>query len=74
MPRAALAVGVVVALFATAAQAEFPFLAIPNRCDTSGLPLGCIPLAERDDAAPPGAATATSGSTRAPTSARPTRW
>src|SRR5688572_16385796 len=28
----------------TPARAEFPFLANPNRCDTSGNPLGCIPL------------------------------
>jgi hypothetical protein len=33
-----------IALTATAAHAEFPFLAHPNRCDSSALPLGCIPL------------------------------
>src|SRR5580765_3444446 len=31
-------------LIAVPCAAEFPFLAAPNRCDTSGLPLGCIPL------------------------------
>src|SRR5262245_12287302 len=34
----------VIALTVAVARAEFPFLADPNRCDTSGLPLGCIPL------------------------------
>jgi len=30
---------------AGAARADFPYPADPNRCDSSGLPLGCIPLA-----------------------------
>ncbi|TMA56078.1 MAG: hypothetical protein E6J75_10445, partial [Deltaproteobacteria bacterium] len=33
-----------VVLLAVPAGAELPFLASPNRCDSSGLPLGCIPL------------------------------
>src|SRR5207247_6539854 len=30
---------------ARSARAEFPFLADVNRCDSSGMPVGCIPLA-----------------------------
>ena len=30
---------------ALSARAEFPFLADVNRCDSSGMPVGCIPLA-----------------------------
>src|SRR5438094_884639 len=33
-----------VVLLAVPASGEFPFPANPNRCDSSGLPLGCIPL------------------------------
>src|SRR2546425_2673116 len=33
-----------VVLLAVPAGAELPFLASPNRCASSGLPLGCIPL------------------------------
>ena len=33
-----------VVLLAHPARAELPFVANPNRCDASGLPLGCIPL------------------------------
>src|SRR5205085_2318551 len=32
-------------LLAAFARAEFPYSADPNRCDSSGLPLGCISLA-----------------------------
>jgi len=32
-------------LVALSARAEFPYPANPNRCDSSGLPVGCIPLA-----------------------------
>ena len=32
------------AVFAVSARAEFPFAANPNRCNSSGLPVGCIPL------------------------------
>ena len=38
----AVVIGLV--LTAAPASAEFPFAAHANRCDTSGLPLGCIPL------------------------------
>jgi len=31
--------------FAAPTRADFPYLADPNRCDSSSLPLGCIPLA-----------------------------
>ncbi|MEO6028931.1 MAG: S8 family serine peptidase [Candidatus Binatia bacterium] len=31
--------------WAPALRAEFPYDPLPNRCDSSGLPLGCIPLA-----------------------------
>src|SRR5437870_1609558 len=33
-----------VVLLAVPASGEFPFPANPNRCDSSGLPPGCIPL------------------------------
>jgi hypothetical protein len=44
MRRRLVAVLVGFVLTAVPASAEFPFLAHPNRCDTSALPLGCIPL------------------------------
>ncbi|TMB10788.1 MAG: hypothetical protein E6J71_26295 [Deltaproteobacteria bacterium] len=41
-----LAVAAGLTLFcALAARAELPYPADPNRCDSSGMPLGCIPLA-----------------------------
>ena len=39
-----LALPLLVVLLAGPAAAELPFAANPNRCDTSGMPLGCIPL------------------------------
>src|SRR5437660_9575047 len=39
-----LALPFLVALLAGPAAAELPFAANSNRCDTSGMPLGCIPL------------------------------
>lgn len=33
------------ALLPTRVHAEFPYAADPNRCDASGQPLGCVPLA-----------------------------
>src|SRR5439155_24135120 len=36
---------VLCALVAVGARAQFPYPADPNRCDSSSLPLGCIPLA-----------------------------
>src|SRR2546428_4642172 len=40
----AAAAGLLLGL-ALSARAEFPYPANPNRCDSSGMPLGCIPLA-----------------------------
>src|SRR5947207_9404845 len=42
--RSLLAAALLPALLGAPARAEFPFVADPNRCDSSGLPAGCIPL------------------------------
>jgi hypothetical protein len=42
--RLVLAVGLLL-VPALTARAEFPYPALPDRCDASGLPLGCVPLA-----------------------------
>src|SRR5881396_1444114 len=44
MIRRASIVALVLATLPVAVRAEFPFAADPNRCDSSGLPAGCIPL------------------------------
>ena len=42
--RSLLAAAFLPALLGAPARAELPFVADPNRCDSSGLPAGCIPL------------------------------
>ncbi len=42
--RAVLTASLTLAL-AVSARAEFPYPAFPNRCDSSGMPAGCLPLA-----------------------------
>src|SRR5436190_455747 len=44
MIRRASIVALVLATLPVAVRAEFPFAADPNRCDSSGLPAGCIAL------------------------------
>src|SRR5437660_8695410 len=39
-------------LAAVAARAEFPYPADPNRCDSSGMPPGCSPLANEMSGGP----------------------
>ena len=67
-----LALVATLAIVPPVAQALFPYPAGPNRCDSSGLPLGCIPLAN-EMAAQPAAATVSSGASPAPASAPPIR-
>lgn len=45
MRRRLLAAACLILIGALATRAELPYLANPNRCDSSGMPPGCIPLA-----------------------------